>query len=257
VSAPVGVTVSLMAMDSVSVLVNDFRIVSLMAMDSVSVLPGTGVTVSLMVMDSVSVLVNAFRTISLMAMDSGSVLPSTGVTVSLIVMDSVSVLVNDFRTVSLMAMDSGSVLVSAPVGVTVSLMVMDSVSVLVNAFRTVSVMAMDSVNGGINLFMLNPAATQFLVSDKVQSIATDPVKSPSSAVAVEWPDFPEPPVSTLSISVSPEFAPPVTSGTAVIRLAISAWAAKTISSIATPVIVTNEVVLVPSAATPVSIEATP
>jgi len=32
-----------------------------------------GVTVSLMVMDSVSVLVNAFRNVSLMAMDSGSV----------------------------------------------------------------------------------------------------------------------------------------------------------------------------------------
>jgi len=34
VSVPVGVTVSLMVMDSVSVLVNDFRNVSLMVMDS-------------------------------------------------------------------------------------------------------------------------------------------------------------------------------------------------------------------------------
>jgi len=37
VSAPVGVTVSVMAMDSVSVLVNAFRTVSLMVMDSGSV----------------------------------------------------------------------------------------------------------------------------------------------------------------------------------------------------------------------------
>jgi len=37
VSAPVRVTVSLMVMDSVSVLVNDFRTVSLMVMDSGSV----------------------------------------------------------------------------------------------------------------------------------------------------------------------------------------------------------------------------
>jgi len=104
--------------------------------------------------------------------------------------------------------------------------------------------------------MLNPAATHSLDSDIVQSIATDPDDVPSSALANDLPDTPEPPNSTLSISVSPEFAPPVTSGAALPRFAKSPCAAKTISPASTPVIVTNEVVLVPSAVTPVSIEAT-
>jgi len=50
-----------------------------------------GTTVAVMAMDSVSVLVNAFRTVSLMVMDSGRVLVNAFLTVSVMVMDSGSV----------------------------------------------------------------------------------------------------------------------------------------------------------------------